>query len=230
MIIIIWFLSLLIFSWCYSTLLTCLYNKKLVNPINKYIYIIIIVTLYLFSYAWLDAYFYDILICSLIAFALALLIVKKNNSTEKNDLSLIIYNLGYERYQFLDEQFSQQIKYNKQILFVMSEIITGLLFKRICYFQKINITIDIMNKINIFIDDVFNDDSLKQSIINVENELWNILKQENNDEMLYEISERFIDEITEYTDYDEKIVRYMIDVITNWHFESKKLLSKCTFA
>ena len=170
------------------------------------------------------------MICSLIAFALALLIVKKNNSTEKNDLSLIIYNLGYERYQFLDEQFSQQIKYNKQILFVMSEIITGLLFKRICYFQKINITIDIMNKINIFIDDVFNDDSLKQSIINVENELWNILKQENNDEMLYEISERFIDEITEYTDYDEKIVRYMIDVITNWHFESKKLLSKCTFA
>lgn len=77
--IIIWFFSLVIFSWCYSTLIMCLIFMKKVPKlkISLLIYLIILIILYTVSYFVLSNYFNDILICSLIAFILALIVPKK---------------------------------------------------------------------------------------------------------------------------------------------------------
>lgn len=77
--IIIWFLSLIIFSWCYSTLFNCIVNIRSVPvaKISLLIYTIIIIGLYLISYFVLRKYFNDILICSIIAGVLGFLTAKK---------------------------------------------------------------------------------------------------------------------------------------------------------
>ena len=66
--IIIWFISLLIFAWCYSTFFNCLINIKTipVAKISIIVYMIIIVSLYLISFFFIEKYFTDILICSII--------------------------------------------------------------------------------------------------------------------------------------------------------------------
>ena len=77
--IIIWFISLLIFAWCYSTFFNCLINIKTapVAKISILVYMVIIVALYLISFFFLENYFTDILICSIIAGALGLITAVK---------------------------------------------------------------------------------------------------------------------------------------------------------
>ena len=76
---IIWFISLIIFSWCYSTIILSLLfiNKAPHMKISLLIYIIITIGLYLLSYFFLRDYLIDIIICSVIAFAIALITPNK---------------------------------------------------------------------------------------------------------------------------------------------------------
>lgn len=77
--IVVWIFSILIFSWCYSTLFTSLFNLKLAPSIkiSAIIYIVIILILYLISYFLINKYFDDILTCSIIAAILSLFTAKK---------------------------------------------------------------------------------------------------------------------------------------------------------
>ncbi len=77
--IIIWILSLIIFSWCYSTIFACLFNLKVAPniKISLIIYLIILVILYVIAYFLLNKYFISILICSGIAGLLGLLTARK---------------------------------------------------------------------------------------------------------------------------------------------------------
>lgn len=77
MIIIVWFLSLIVFSWCYSTLFTCLKNIKFAPKSSIVLYIVIIIALYLVTYYWIpNKYFNDIIICSIISAILSFLTTK----------------------------------------------------------------------------------------------------------------------------------------------------------
>jgi len=79
--IIVWFLSLLIFSWCYSTFFSCLFNLKLAKiiKISLFLYLGIISALYLISYFFIHKYFNDILICSIISAILSFFTAKNMN-------------------------------------------------------------------------------------------------------------------------------------------------------
>ena len=75
---IIWFLSLVIFSWCYSTWILCFLNIKSVPKfkLSLILYSIILVILYLISYFFISKYFNDIVGCSIIALVLSLFTTK----------------------------------------------------------------------------------------------------------------------------------------------------------
>lgn len=77
--VIIWFLSLLIFSWCYSTLFSCLFTLKTipVAKISTLVYLGILIALYTIAYFLINIYFNDILICSIIAGILGFITAKK---------------------------------------------------------------------------------------------------------------------------------------------------------
>lgn len=77
--IIIWFLSLLIFSWCYSILISCIinYKKKPETKISIMIYAIIIGILYAISYYFISNYYSNIIVCSIIALVLSFFNSKK---------------------------------------------------------------------------------------------------------------------------------------------------------
>lgn len=77
--IIIWFLSLLVFSWCYSTLISCIinYKKRPGIKLSIIVYAIIIGTLYAIAYYFVSKYYNDIFICSVIALILSFLNSKK---------------------------------------------------------------------------------------------------------------------------------------------------------
>lgn len=81
MVILIWFVSLIIFSWCYSTLFNCVINIKN-NPgikISLLLYLFIIIVLYLIAYFFLNKYFNYIIFSSLISLFLGLSSIKKLN-------------------------------------------------------------------------------------------------------------------------------------------------------
>ena len=77
--IIIWLLSLIIFSWCYSTLFNCLFNLSIAPTmkISAVIYLAIIAGLYAIAYYFLNQYLTDILVCSGIAGVLSLFAARK---------------------------------------------------------------------------------------------------------------------------------------------------------
>lgn len=77
--IIVWFLSLIIFSWCYSTLLTCVINFKNRPELKISIIVYSIITgfLYAIAYYIIPKYFNDILTCSIISLILSSITVKK---------------------------------------------------------------------------------------------------------------------------------------------------------
>ena len=79
--IIIWLISFIVFTWCYSTIFNCLinlrYNKVL--KISLIVYITILCGLYAISYFLLSKYFNEILICSIISGVLGILTIKKEN-------------------------------------------------------------------------------------------------------------------------------------------------------
>lgn len=79
--IIIWLLSLIIFGWCYSTLILCTLTVKVVPKVKAslILYSIILVLLYLISYFLISKYFSDIVICSVIALILSLVMPKRIN-------------------------------------------------------------------------------------------------------------------------------------------------------
>lgn len=78
MMIIVWILSLIIFSWCYSTLFMCIKNVNSALKLSVLIYIIIIACLYLITYYWIPSkYFNDIIICSIISAILGFITSKK---------------------------------------------------------------------------------------------------------------------------------------------------------
>lgn len=78
--VVIWLFSLIIFSWCFSTIILCLISLKS-RPrliISLLIYLIITALLYIASYYLLSKYFKQIVICSIISFILALITPKRD--------------------------------------------------------------------------------------------------------------------------------------------------------
>ena len=77
--IIIWIISLIVFSWCFSNIILSLIFFKTVPQlkISLIIYLIITILLYIISYCLLSKYFTDIVICSIIAFIIALVTPKR---------------------------------------------------------------------------------------------------------------------------------------------------------
>lgn len=77
--IIMWFLSLLIFSWCYSMLISCIinYKKRPETKISIIFYAIIVGILYAIAYYYISKYYNDILVCSIVALILSILSLKK---------------------------------------------------------------------------------------------------------------------------------------------------------
>lgn len=77
--IIIWIISLIVFSWCFSNIFLCIIFLK-TQPqlkISLITYLIITILLYIASYYLLSKYFTEIVICSAIAFVLAFITPKK---------------------------------------------------------------------------------------------------------------------------------------------------------
>lgn len=59
-----------------------------------------------------------------------------------------IYQLGLDRYHFLQEQFNNQFEFKDTLLFELSIITTSLLAKRILKFQNIKIEVDIVDEVD----------------------------------------------------------------------------------
>lgn len=74
---IIIFLSLIVFSWIYSTVFNCLLNLNKHTIISLLIYLIIAVIVYILSYNFLFEYFKTIIVCSVIAGLLSMFTAKK---------------------------------------------------------------------------------------------------------------------------------------------------------
>ena len=77
--IILCILSLIVFSWCYSTIFICLMTLKTVkvSKASLILYLFIVITLYLLSYFLLSKYFNQILISSIIALILSFITPKR---------------------------------------------------------------------------------------------------------------------------------------------------------
>ncbi len=77
--IFVWLISLIGFSWCYSTVIMCILFMKQVPTakVSLIVYTIILIALYIISYFALSKYFNDILICSIIALILSFITPKK---------------------------------------------------------------------------------------------------------------------------------------------------------
>ena len=77
--IIVWIISLIVFSWCFSNIILCLifFKTQPQLKISLIIYLIITILLYIVSYYLISKYFADIVICSIIAFILAFITPKR---------------------------------------------------------------------------------------------------------------------------------------------------------
>lgn len=53
--------------------------------------------------------------------------------------------------------------------------------------------------------------------------IWNIIDNENPD-LVFKLADYFINEITENQNQDDTPRRYMVNILTQWYFETKKFL------
>ena len=145
----------------------------------------------------------------------------------KEELIDTVYQLGLSRYHFLQIQFNNQFKYQDTLLFILSMITTSFLAKRILKFQNIKIQFDIVDEVNKIVCFAFQNENDKliyiQYYLTLKDEIWNII---NNDQshLVFDLADYFINEITENKNQDDIPRRYMVDILSQWHFETKKYL------
>ena len=146
----------------------------------------------------------------------------------QNDFSILIFQIGYDRYSFLKKQFNNQIEFKDSLLFSVTEILSAMLIKRIYYYKNININFDIVESVNKFVYNSYTNEEFKfnylQYYLYLKEELWNIIKSDDTD-MIYKLSDYFISEITDGVNNDFVPRNYISKLITNWYFESKKIIN-----
>lgn len=62
-----------------------------------------------------------------------------------------------------------------------------------------------------------------QYYLTLKDEIWNII---NNDQshLVFDLADYFINEITENKNQDDIPRRYMVNILSQWHFETKNYL------
>ena len=148
----------------------------------------------------------------------------KINQTEFVSL---IYQIGYDRYNFLKDQFTNEINYKDALLFVVTETVNSLLTKRIYKYQNIFYDFDIADEVNKIVNSAFQNEEDKANMIlyytYIKDEIWQIIDCDNAD-MVLELANYFINEITDNINRTDIAKSYMINIFTEWHFELKSIL------
>ena len=147
----------------------------------------------------------------------------------KDEIALLIYQIGYERYLFLKKQFENQLDFKDSLLYVLTIIVSSSLTKRILEFNNSILNYDIVTEVDKFVYDSIPDENDKinycQYYVYIRDEIWNIINNDSSD-MVLNLSNYFINEITEDQNTDYEPSSYMINILTNWHFETKNLLKQ----
>ena len=143
----------------------------------------------------------------------------------KQDFVQLIYELGLEHFAFLKEQFENEININETLLYELSITATSLLCKRIFYFKQIDLGYDVADEVDKLSNNNFVEVPLELTTyyLTIKDELWEIMKNENME--VLDLAKYFINEITQDNNTEEMLPQYMVNVLTDWHFQLKSILS-----
>ena len=145
----------------------------------------------------------------------------------KEEFIVLIYQLGFERYKFLKTQLEGNLEYKDSLLFILTETLSSMLVKRIYYFQNHDLGFDIVYSVDKIVDEAFQKEEDKwnhtQYFIYLIDELWDILKNDNSNTINI-LADYYINEITDGKCSDAILKQYIIQLICNWYFETKKIL------
>lgn len=142
----------------------------------------------------------------------------------KQDFVQLIYELGLEHFAFLKEQFETEINVNETLLYELSITTTSLLCKRIFYFKQIDLGYDVVDEVDKLSNNNFVEVPLELTTyyLTIKDELWEIMNNENME--VLDLAKYFIDEITQDNNTEEMLPQYMVNVLTDWHFQLKSIL------
>ena len=138
----------------------------------------------------------------------------------------ITYQIGVDRYHFLHEQFNNQFEFKDPLLFILSTTVTSLLTKRILKFQNKHFEFDICDEVDKIVDLAFqeNDKTIHASYFaTIKEELWDIISNDDPN-LVYNLADYFINEITEEKNIEQPLRRYIVNILCEWHFETKNFL------
>lgn len=145
----------------------------------------------------------------------------------KEEFVQLIYEYSVNQFNLLNNEFKNEFDYKETLLYILTIITIGMLIKRYYYFHNIDLEFDITDELDKIIYDSIQDKDIQivhiQYYVCLIDEEWEILKNDNA-QMVYDIANYFINEITEEQNKDNLPRQYMANVITNWHFELKQFL------
>lgn len=178
-----------------------------------------------------------------------ILIIKCNKAKVKNneriiimfkkkinyaDVSALIYQIGYERYEFLNNEFSENHEYSQPYFFIVFQIVNCFVFQRMLKFREL------VNKDYDFFKDCYK--YIKQSLLNLNNEemldivyedivhdillIWENDNDTNSNNEIYNTASYIVESMMELNEYqDTEIMKsYLVEYLCDMHFENKNLI------
>lgn len=149
-----------------------------------------------------------------------------------NDLLKLILQIGYERYNALNNDLKQEFYYNENYFYIIWQLINCFIFKRMLVFRKIisndkDVLADFRELLCESILTELKDD-LSLGIININNEINDIWKNDNDTNSNNEVnrtSNFLVNEMLECDDNENiELKLFFSQYLTDCHFENKKII------
>ena len=149
-----------------------------------------------------------------------------------NELLLLISQIGYERYNILNNDLKKNFKYNETYFYLIWQIVNCFIFQRMLKFRNFisndtDVFKDICNFIVNSIQSSYLDD-IKLAYIQIKNEILEIWKDDNDSNVNNEINRTanyLVNEILECNDNDYSDLKlYFANMLTTIHFENKRII------
>lgn len=148
------------------------------------------------------------------------------------DLLKIITQIGYERFNTLNQDLKQHFKYEETYFYLVWQIINCFIFQRMLKYQKIiKDDVDIFKDICPFILDAIKSDYIDDisfGYIQIKDEILKIWKNDNDTNSNSEINRTanyLVNEILMCDDNDFLDLKaYLSNIIINCHFENKNVM------
>lgn len=148
------------------------------------------------------------------------------------DLLKLITQIGYERFNTLNQDLKQHFKYEETYFYLVWQIINCFIFQRMLKYQKIiKDDVDIFKDISPFILDAIKSDyidDISLGYIQIKDEILKIWKNDNDTNSNSEINRTanyLVNEILMCDDNDFLDLKaYLSNIIINCHFENKNIM------